>query len=639
MRIDGRMIRFGLVVALAAFIVIATLISLRPDFASGGSAVSARASGQAAPVLVFDHADISFADASAIPATGWSRGTLPDFTLLSAARTHRSDPSGFWARVAFDRAPFGERALALNCDMIRDDFVVYLNGALLYRSRDGSGDGMFGWNHPLFVSLPPSMLRPGLNQIAFQVETSPPNLLGLGVIRIGPDAAIRSAADRQYFIGNVMPQIVSGYLLILTVGVLSFWARRPGDHVYGWLALVGVVWLFRNLHYFAQGSPVAPELFWQASTDSIFLVMTAVFAFATSYFALPRAALLRWTMFGLCGVEIVARHVLLAQGLSELPAFLLTIPISVLMVAAMLQACLASRRTDHWLMFAAIAAALVGGFHDMTYSFNIYNGAGFFLQPYGGLAIFLAFDIALTARLQDALVDVEDVNIKLEARVADVTATLERSEADRAKLHIASAVDRERERIMRDIHDGIGSSLVTALATARHRNDSPETIATLSRSLTDLRIGVDSLEPVGGDVVGLLASLRHRMERELKGAGVAFVWKVNRAPPLPWLDPIGALHILRIFQEAIGNALSHAGARTIEVRCDARDDDGRAGILIEIVDGGDGFDAEAVSPGNGLANMAARADAVGGTFSCRSEHGTGTVVALWLPLVRDAVPA
>ena len=69
-------------------------------------------------------------------------------------------------------------------------------------------------------------------------------------------------------------------------------------------------------------------------------------------------------------------------------------------------------------------------------------------------------------------------------------------------------------------------------------SESPDTIATLTRSLTDLRIGVDSLEPVDGDVVALLANLRHRMERELKGAGFAFALKVDASWRDDWDFPV-----------------------------------------------------------------------------------------------------
>lgn len=591
--------------------------------------------GGAVPALDYGAVDFSFSDTATIPIGDWHPGKLPDFRLLRAAKARGGNPSHVWVRARFDRTLFGERPLALHTEMVRDSYTVYLNGTELYRSRADSSDQSFSWNRPLYVPLPPAMLHPGGNEIVFRVETLAPNLLGLGALHIGPDRVVRAGFNRQSFLSNIAPQIVSGYLLILTVGALSFWVKRPRDHIYGWLVLVGLTWLFRNLQYFVQEPPIERVLFWTASTDSIFVLMAVVFGFAAAYFALPRARLIQGATFAMCAVEIVVRHQLVAADRSELPSFLLTIPITTAMIILLLWACVKKPSSQHWMMFGAIVLSLAFSFHDMLFSFNVSRGAGLFLQPFGGLAIFAAFDVALTSRLQTALIDVEDVNLKLEARVAEITESLAESEEARARLQIAHAVDGERERMMREIHDGIGSSLLTALAHAKHRNESPDTIATLSRSLTDLRIGVDSLEPIGGDVVALLANLRHRMERELKGAGLAFVWKVETAPPLPWLDPVGALHILRILQETIGNSLRHSEGAAIDVRCGPTSRDGAAGILIEIADNGIGFDPASASRGKGLANMAARAEALNASFSCTSAVGTGTTTSIWLPLERS----
>jgi signal transduction histidine kinase len=620
-RIDSKVWRsatFLLVIGLVAY----AMASLLPG--SG--------EGEGGPVIAYGAVELSYEGSTGIPAAGWRRDRLPNLKLLHQARANGLDPARFWARVRFDRRTFGERPLALYAEMIRDSYVVYLNGAEIYRSRASPSDESFSWNQPLFLPLPPSILRESDNQVVFRVETVTPNLLGLGALRIGPDRAVRAKFDRQYFLSNMAPLAVSAYLLILTIGAISFWIRRPDEPTYGWLALVGLVWIFRNLHYFLPGVPFGREFFWIATTDSIFVLSAVVFGFGVNYFRLPNARLFQALIFSFCTLEIVLRNVLIGSDRSEMPAFLLTFPMVILMIGMMTRACLRNGSASYWSMLAAIVAALLFGTHDMLFSFNLSKGAGFFLQPYGGLLIFIVFDIALTSRLQNALIDVEDVNLNLEARVTDVTRSLKRSEAARAELQVAHAVDGERERIMRDIHDGIGSSLLTSLAHARHRNESPETIAGLSRLLTDLRIGVDSLEPVGGDVVALLANLRHRMERELKGAGLAFIWRVSAAPPLAWLDPVGALHILRILREAIGNALVHAHVNAIEVRCGPSTNDGVAGVLIEIIDRGSGFDCSDASRGKGLGNMATRAEALASKFWCVSEVGKGTTVALWLPL-------
>ena len=282
----------------------------------------------------------------------------------------------------------------------------------------------------------------------------------------------------------------------------------------------------------------------------------------------------------------------------------------------------------------ALAAATAFAFHDLLL---VSQGTGIvlvYLQPLGSLFVFSAFGFALGRRMLVALATNEDVNMTLERRMAEATASLERSEAQRRELQVASAVENERERMMREIHDGIGSNLITALAVAEQQCESPGTIATLRRSITDLRIGVDSLEPVGGDVVTLLANLRHRMEHELRAMGVAFVWQVQPSPLLPWLDPVGALHLLRILQETISNILMHAGARLVDVGCAPESRDGVPGVVIVIADDGHGFDTGVAIRGRGLSNMKARAEALDARFACDSHIGAGTRVSIWLPLAQ-----
>ncbi|WP_376739169.1 sensor histidine kinase, partial [Azospirillum sp. B4] len=154
---------------------------------------------------------------------------------------------------------------------------------------------------------------------------------------------------------------------------------------------------------------------------------------------------------------------------------------------------------------------------------------------------------------------------------------------------------------------------------------------------------IDSMEPVDADLLLLLASLRYRLEPRLEGSGIALVWDVQDLPTLVWLDPGSALHILRILQEGIANALHHADARRVRLGT-APDAQGNvAGVRVTIEDDGRGFDTEKAletSTGRGLRNQQRRAQAVGGTVTWHSGP-MGTRLTLWLPLHRapDAAAA
>ncbi|RYY38484.1 histidine kinase, partial [archaeon] len=117
-------------------------------------------------------------------------------------------------------------------------------------------------------------------------------------------------------------------------------------------------------------------------------------------------------------------------------------------------------------------------------------------------------------------------------------------------------LSQERSRLMQDIHDGMGSQLMSALKVAEAGGLSEAQMALVLREcIDDLKLTVDSLESVEPDLLLLLATLRYRLAPRLHGAGLRLRWEVQDVPALDWLDPRSALHVLRILQEGISNIL------------------------------------------------------------------------------------
>jgi len=187
---------------------------------------------------------------------------------------------------------------------------------------------------------------------------------------------------------------------------------------------------------------------------------------------------------------------------------------------------------------------------------------------------------------------------------------------------------------MQEMHDGIGSNLTAALAVARQQEHPPKTITVLKRALGDLKLTVDSLEPIEGDVVALVGNLRHRMARDLADAGITCRWEVEDCDELTWLDATNALHVLRVHNEAISNVLAHSNATEMRIGCKEQAYKGQPGISTYVVDNGDGFDTAQQPSGKGLSNMQTRATSLHGHLELTSRPGQGTAIRLWLPYVR-----
>jgi signal transduction histidine kinase len=192
----------------------------------------------------------------------------------------------------------------------------------------------------------------------------------------------------------------------------------------------------------------------------------------------------------------------------------------------------------------------------------------------------------------------------------------------------------ERQRLVRDMHDGIGSSLMSSLTVAEGQNAEPAQIAwVLHECLDDLKLVIESLEPLEHDLPTLLGALRHRFGYRLEAAGLEVQWEMTDLPELPWLDAPQALQIMRLLQEVLANVIKHAKASCVRVETTlAVDSGGSAQVVLCLQDDGMGFDTAQAATGRGLTNMQARATIVGGTLTPQSLVGAGTIVALRLPV-------
>ena len=197
------------------------------------------------------------------------------------------------------------------------------------------------------------------------------------------------------------------------------------------------------------------------------------------------------------------------------------------------------------------------------------------------------------------------------------------------------AVLQERQRMLRELHDGVGAHLV-GLRSLLQRGAAAQgdMAAAIEDALDEMRMAVDSLQAVDGDLTTLLATLRWRMQPRLDAAGIAVRWNVPQLPLLDSLSPAVALQIQRLLLEGLTNVLKHSRASAVEIEARA---DGRS-WAISLRDNGVGLPASAGAAmrGQGLANMARRAAEIGARFSIgpllgQAGSSTGTSLELSWP--------
>jgi len=190
----------------------------------------------------------------------------------------------------------------------------------------------------------------------------------------------------------------------------------------------------------------------------------------------------------------------------------------------------------------------------------------------------------------------------------------------------------ERQRVMQDMHDGLGSALSSSLVLLEHGEVTvPQAAVVMRECVDDLRLVVDSLEPTSKDISTLLGMLRYRLQHRLDAAGLHLHWLMADLPALNWLEPSLALDLLRLTQEAIVNVLKHGAATELTLMVQHNDNT----IELVVHDNGCGFDLNTVSLGRGLRNQSRRAERLGGKLKIDSKPGSGTLLCLCLPVNRE----
>jgi len=590
-------------------------------------------------VLHFTAGEISFAERDDIPAGGWQKRAVPSIWLSDEARARQNSALSAWLRLRFDSSDLGDGPIAIYTENNRERLSVFLNGTELFRNYKDSQSHTMGWNKPYILPLPKDLIHPGANTLVLKVVSDRQFYLGFGTVKVGSQDVLGAQYSHQYFWRITGVASANYAMLFMTFAVFLMWLARPKERQLLWLFATGAMWFVRDYHFFAEEIPFNPFLFQQITFYSLFFAVAFSLCFCAEFLQIRHHRRVIGAMLGF-GIAIsLARMAVEQSNRTDLLAALATMGMAMIVVGLVIAHWYRERTRESLVLMITLAATTLAGLHDAGRMphVNWWEGIGFHIQPYTGFLLFCVFLLSLGRRLIEALAGVEDMNIVLEQRVQFATEALERSEKARQALAIEHAIGIERERLMREMHDGIGSNLVTALAVARHNDPAAPAVATLERAITDLKLTVDSLAPVDGDVVALLANLRHRMEPAMNSAGLRCVWDVLPCPPIEWLDATSALQMLRIIQEGISNVLVHAEATVITIGCRVSMRDGREGIAVSLKDNGRGLsEGHKAKGGRGMINMAARAEQLGAILDIASkEPGTerpGTALTLWLPL-------
>lgn len=201
--------------------------------------------------------------------------------------------------------------------------------------------------------------------------------------------------------------------------------------------------------------------------------------------------------------------------------------------------------------------------------------------------------------------------------------------------NLIAAQEQERQRIARDLHDGLGQELalvrvqLNALTTQTSQSLNP-TLAELSNQISRISTAAHEIShglyPRELEYLGLPTAIKKLCEQAAKGRDVSVHPDIDSLPR--HLQSSISLCLYRAVQEALHNVIRHSQAKDVDV---ALKTDGRQ-IVLRVVDNGVGFNPGQERGGLGLVSMRQRVRSVDGSIDITSSSKGGTRIELRVPL-------
>ena len=485
---------------------------------------------------------------------------------------------------------------------------------------------------PLYISIPAHQLNVGANELMVHIRADTGRDAGLSQVVVGPAALVRDTLfEPLYTWRHTGSVLLAGFSAVIGAIALALWVTqvqgsadgaRRRQRFYLWAAFAEFGWALR----LADGVMTQPPLPWVAWGT----LMTACYAAWAASVVMFCHYVARWfrvvgprTMGGMLalatGSAVAACWLSLAQARPGWFTAWLGVELALVVVYATVFVVTTVRQPDpRRVLMAAVALLTVAVALRDWLVVRVGDGYGdVSWVRYSSVLLGIALLGIVGTRFRQASVQARELLNTLSARVAEreqelasTYARLEQVAREQARVH-------ERERILRDMHDGVGahiSSAIRQLQSGQASND--QLLRTLRDSLDQLKLSIDSIHLPAGDVGALLAGLRYRLAPRLTGSALTLEWAVDELQPVPQLDAPAMRKLQFLLFEAISNVLQHAHAKVLRFEAAMHG----PVLRLALVDDGCGFDAS--RPPRALLE---RAQAIGARLTLDSVPGRTAV--------------
>lgn len=515
---------------------------------------------------------------------------------------------------------------------------VQVNGEVLRSQTPVDFWATLGGFEPMAYLIPDGILKPGENELLIRVNGRSQKILPQWYLASSPEV-LNAIGWGRLFSVYLNVAAIAAFIVLILICVTARWPRQDKRRMLG-LTILLCAWTIRNLTFLGIDGviPGRWQLAFHFSITFLFLISIMNFAALWTNLKGPWlriSAGLAIALLAFIGIlELLPLSGLMFFKISFWTETILTLTICVI-GTLLLARYYAERKPPQFVEPLLFLVAFASVFYDAVddqwdihipfapdLPLTFYSAPGFGLLL--GLGLCATFAAQATATRNLLIL----VNEELEARVAAQTAELEKSYETARTLERQQAQDEERRRILRDMHDGVGSLLLgLAVQIKAGRIGLSEIGDGIQKGIDDLRLMVTAMDSVEDDLQHALGAFRERVKPQLDAAEIELEWQIN-LPEHADLPPRYILNIYRILQEAITNVIRHSEATGMMIAL--HEDANR--LYLRITDNGKGYDPDNAKAGRGLYNMKRRARALNAEFE-QTSSASGTTICLNFPMI------
>jgi len=503
--------------------------------------------------------------------------------------------------IHFDRVEALE-SLAILVPTYRFHLSARINDQLLGKSEHQRNQIV-----PFYAEIPQHLLAEENNTLELTLTSSPVGEGFFDSVVLGSSVQLNDLRKRMQFWRVWLPQMLAIVIAVFGVISLLMFLTDIKRREYFYFGLFSLAWVVHMTNLLWMDITI-PTYLWTR------IVFFAVVSFAT-FGCLFASEFLQninhrrdKVLISIWFAWAVALFIVGQEQLLFVAQFL-AIPYS--MTLGFVAAGNFLRATNFWnlssiavLYLAQNLAIIVVGIHDVGLTLNIVDKSIVFYLHFVGPLLILSIGAHMLVRYVTLLRTEQRFSGALQAELATERVQLQSALARERSAIESSAAQRERDGLMRDLHDSLGARLVSLVHLSGEGSASGKAA---QETLDELRFMTTPLRTKDGDITVLLANFREKRLQKLEDAGLAVYWRIEDIDSPPTWTAGESMDFLRLLDELLSNILKHGTGNQIKIELTD------APILLTISNphGGRTVIGE---KGVGLQSLALRSEKIGASF-------------------------